>query len=556
MRRRQLLAASLAGGAALAAPALVRAQGARGDARADTLRFIPQSDLTVTDPVWTTADVTRNFGFMVHDTLYGLDAQYAAHPQMVEGHTVSADGLQWDLTLREGLRFHDNTPVLARDAVASIRRWARRDGFGTALMSSTAELSAPTDRAVRFRLRAPFPLLPEALATPSSMCCIVPERLAATDPNTQMPEVVGCGPFRFLPAERVSGSRLVCARFENYVPRAEPVSFTAGGKRVHFERVVWTVQPDAATALGALSRGEFDWWENPDLDLVPTVKTTPDITVAVRDQTGEIGCMRFNSLHPPFNNEAICRLVVSAIDQGAFMQAVAGSVPELVHTGVGVLAPASPFASTAGVDTMRGPADPAALRRALGEAGYKGEPVVLLAPGNYPTINALALVGADLLRRIGFTVDVQYAGLGRAGAAALGALGALAGGVEHLLHVPGRHRQHHPRRQHRHPGQRRRRLVRLAGPPVAAGAARAVVHRAGPRGAEAGDRLAADGVLPQPVLRAARDVLAADGVPAGHRGRAGRVRAVLRGAPGGLTGGAAPAGEGFAFPRNPHPPGG
>ncbi len=407
MRRRQLLAASLAGGAALAAPALVRAQGARGDARADTLRFIPQSDLTVTDPVWTTADVTRNFGFMVHDTLYGLDAQYAAHPQMVEGHTVSADGLQWDLTLREGLRFHDNTPVLARDAVASIRRWARRDGFGTALMSSTAELSAPTDRAVRFRLRAPFPLLPEALATPSSMCCIVPERLAATDPNTQMPEVVGCGPFRFLPAERVSGSRLVCARFENYVPRAEPVSFTAGGKRVHFERVVWTVQPDAATALGALSRGEFDWWENPDLDLVPTVKTTPDITVAVRDQTGEIGCMRFNSLHPPFNNEAICRLVVSAIDQGAFMQAVAGSVPELVHTGVGILAPASPFASTAGVDTMRGPADPAALRRALTEAGYKGEPVVLLAPGNYPTINALALVGADLLRRIGFTVDVQ-----------------------------------------------------------------------------------------------------------------------------------------------------
>ncbi len=405
MHRRQLLRTATLAGAALAAPAIARAQRAGG--RAGTLRFIPQSDLAVTDPVWTTADVTRNFGFMVFDTLYGLDTAYAAQPQMVAGHVTSPDQLQWDLTLREGLRFHDDTPVLARDCVASIRRWARRDGFGGVLMAATDELSAPSDTVIRFRLRSPFPLLPEALATPTSMCAIVPERLARTDPATQMPEVVGSGPFRFLPAERVSGSRVVCARFDGYASRPEPTSFTAGAKPVHFERVEWTVQPDAATASAALVAGEFDWWENPDLDLVPTLKANANLVVTVKDPAGELGCMRFNSLYPPFDNPAIRRLVVSAINQKAFMEAVAGSDPELIRTGIGLFAPGSPFATDAGVDTMRGDADPAALKQALLAAGYKGEPVVVLAASNFPTISAMAQVGADLLRRIGFTVDYQ-----------------------------------------------------------------------------------------------------------------------------------------------------
>jgi len=399
--RRQLLHTALAGGTALALPAVVRAQ------TTIALKFIPQSDLAVTDPVWTTADVTRNFGFMVYDTLYGLDTQYSAQPQMVAGHTISSDMLQWDLTLRDGLKFHDGTPVLARDAVASIQRWGKRDGFGGVLMANTAELSAPSDKTIRFKLKSPFPLLPEALATPTSMCCIVPERLAMTDPDKQMPEVVGSGPFRFLPAERISGSRIVCAKFADYIPRQEATSFTSGGKPVYFDRIEWSVQPDPATASGAMTTGEFDWWENPDLDLVPSLKQNKSLTVVVKDVAGEIGCMRFNALYPPFDNPAICRLVVSAVNQKSFMEAVAGSVPELIKTDIGLFAPSSPFATTAGVDTMKGTVDPTTLKPALMTAGYKGEPVVVLAASNFPTINAIAEVGADLLKKMGFNVDYQ-----------------------------------------------------------------------------------------------------------------------------------------------------
>ncbi len=406
MKRRILLQTTLAGAAALAAPAIARAQGT-GGAGKNVLKFIPQSDLASIDPVWTTADVTRNHAFLVFDTLYGLDAKYIAHPQMVQGHTVSDDKKQWELTLRPGLKFHDGAPVLARDCVASIERWGKRDGFGGILMAATDELSAPSDTTIRFRLKKPFPLLPEALATPTNMCCIVPERLAKTDPNTQMAEVVGSGPFRFVANERVSGAKVVYAKFADYVPRQEPTSFTSGGKPVHFDRVEWTVIPDSATAAGALHAGEQDWWENPDIDLVPMLKGDNALTVVVKDRMGEIGCMRFNALHPPFDNPAIRRVVVSAVNQQDFMQAVAGSSPDLIRTPVGLWSPDSPYATDIGVETQKGDADPAKLKQALAAAGYKGERIVVLAAGNFPIITAIAEVGGDLLKKIGFNVDYQ-----------------------------------------------------------------------------------------------------------------------------------------------------
>jgi peptide/nickel transport system substrate-binding protein len=146
MKRRTVLTAAAGLAASVASPSLVRAQAA------STLRFTPQQDLVTLDPVTTTAYVTRNHGYMVFDTLYGMDATFNATPQMVEGHRIDDDGKLWTLTLREGLLFHDGERVLARDCVASIRRWARRDPFGQTLMDVTDELSAPDDRTIRFRL--------------------------------------------------------------------------------------------------------------------------------------------------------------------------------------------------------------------------------------------------------------------------------------------------------------------------------------------------------------------------------------------------------------------
>ena len=193
MRRRDIL--KLSAGAMLATPHIARAQRER------TLKFVPTPDLTVLDSVWSGTRATHNHAYLVFDTLYGLDETFTAQPQMIEGHTVDSDGTLWTLRLREKLQFHDGTPVLARDAVASIRRFAARDAFGQSLMAVTDELSAPDDRTVRFQLSKPFPQLPAALAgSTTAMPCIMPERLANTDPFRQVTEMVGSGPYRFLPS--------------------------------------------------------------------------------------------------------------------------------------------------------------------------------------------------------------------------------------------------------------------------------------------------------------------------------------------------------------------
>ncbi len=399
MKRRTLLTMA----ATLAAPALVRAESQR------VLRFIPQSDLTVLDPVWTSVYVTRNHGYLVFDTLYGQDSAFRVQPQMVEGATTEQDGRVWRLRLREGLLFHDNTPVLARDCVASIRRWAKRDAFGQTLMLQTDALSAADDQTIVFRLKAPFAFLPEALGKMGiNMLPIMPERLANTDAFKQVTEMVGSGPFRFLPDERVSGARVAYQRFEQYQPRATGMpDWTTGPKIAHFDRVEWNVIPDGATAAGAMLRNEADWWEQPLFDLLPQMRRSSDLVTSLIEVTGNIGLLRMNQLFPPFDNPAVRRALLPALSQADFMTAVAGDDPSAWRGNIGFFAPDTPMASDAGLSALAGPPDVERARQDLQTAGYRGERVVIMTPSDYPRINALANVAADMMQRCGMTVELQ-----------------------------------------------------------------------------------------------------------------------------------------------------
>jgi peptide/nickel transport system substrate-binding protein len=400
MRRRTLLAALGASG--LARPGVVRA------AAATTLRFVPQIDLAFLDPHWTTANVTRNHGHMVFDTLYGCDITYRASPQMVEGHATEQEGKLWRLTLRPGLMWHDGTPVLARDCVASIRRWAKRDAFGGALMRATDELSAPDDRTIQFRLSKPFPLLPDALGKPAAyMPAMMPERLAQTDPMAQVSEMVGSGPFRYVANERVQGARNVYARFDGYKPRdGGTPDWFSGPKAVHYDRVEWTTIPDGATAAAALQSGEQDWWEQATPDLLPLLRRAKGITVEIMDPSGTIGMMRPNHLQPPFDNPAVRRALLHALDQPAMMQAVVGDDPAFYTAPVGVFMPGGPMASDTGLGAVGSQKDDLpAVAKALKEAGYKGETVELIVPTDYLHMRLMGEVLTDTMRRAGMAVD-------------------------------------------------------------------------------------------------------------------------------------------------------
>ena len=399
MLRRDLFKLA-AGGAVLAAPQIGKAQ------RASTLKFVPINGLTVLDPVWG-GRFTHSHGYMVFDTLYGFDEHFTIHPQMVEGHSLENDRTLWTLRLRAGLRFHDGTPVLGRDVVASIRRWAVRDSFGDTLITATVELSAPDDRTIRFRLNKPFPHLPLALGGQlSTMPCIMPERLANTDPFQQVTEMVGSGPYCFVAPEFVLGERATYERFADYVPRTEGnQSFTAGPKVAHFERVEWLTLGEPTTAVAALQRGEIDWLESPIADHVPALAHAAGVTVEVNEPCGSIGIMRFKHLFPPFDNPAVRRALLGAVTQADFMTVVGGPDRTLWQDRVGLFAPGSPLANEAGVEVLSG-RDYEKVKRDLAAAGYRGEKIVMPA-STVGYIAILSQVGVDQLRKAGMDVELQ-----------------------------------------------------------------------------------------------------------------------------------------------------
>jgi peptide/nickel transport system substrate-binding protein len=396
--RRGLMAASAA---VVAAPSVVSAQG--GAAR--SLRVIPQANLTSVDPVWTTAVVTRNHAFMIYDQICAQDGKGEIRPQMAEGWMVSDDKLAWTFTLREGLAFHDSERVLAKDAVASIKRWARRDPFMQVLSANVAEVEALDDRRFRFRLHRPVPLLTMALGQTQFPCFVMPERIASTDAFTQIRDTMGSGPFKFVPGEWNPGQRAVWAKNDRYVPRGEAVDGLAGGRRPNIDRIEWTIITDPATSANAMMQGEQDYWEYPLHDLLPLMRRTREMVVQQRLLDGTYGVCRFNTLQPPFNNPAIRRAVAMAVDQRDYLRAVAGNDPDGWGVCEGVFTCDTPLANDSGSEILK-TRNIERAKAALREAGYNGEKVVLIAPGDYPQINALSLVTADILTRMGMNLEV------------------------------------------------------------------------------------------------------------------------------------------------------
>lgn len=399
MRRRTFLATAAAAG--LAQPAAGQSASAR------VLRLVPQADLANLDPIWTPAAVTNNHAYAVFDTLYALDEQLRVRPQMAEGHQVADDKLTWTIRLRQGLKFHDDEPVRARDCVASLQRWSKRDGFGQMLARVVDAWEAPDDLTLRIRLTSPFPRLPEALGKRSIFApFIMPERLAQTEHTRQVTEMIGSGPYRFLRDEWSSGNRAAYARHDGYVPRDEPASLLAGGKRAHFERIEWQIIPDASTATAALLRGEVDWLEQTMPDLNPLMTRSRNVRVEALDQYGVISFLRFNTLTPPFNNPALRRALLGAIDQDAYMQAVTGGTirwqrcASMFPCGV-------PFSSEIGAPFLQSPPDLAKAREAIVAAGYAGERVVIMNPSDFASIAPLGEITADALTRIGMKVELQ-----------------------------------------------------------------------------------------------------------------------------------------------------
>src|SRR5260221_145366 len=405
MDRRTFLKSAVGAGAlatagGLATPAIAQRAAARA------LRLVPHADVANFDPVWTTAYITRNAGLLVWDMLYGIDNTLTPRRQMVETEEVSADALTWTFRLRPGLKFHDGERVLARDAVASIHRWAAREPMGQMIKAIEIELVAIDDRTFRWVLKKPFPKMLLALGKSGPPCCFVmPARIAATDPFRQIGEYVGSGPMRFARAEWVSGAKAVSERFSGYVPRQEPPSWYAGAKNIVVDRIEWITIPDPATASAALQNGEVDWLELVLPDLLPVLRKNRNLVTAINDPVGSVGWLVMNHLFPPFNDVRARRAILMALSQEDYMRAWVGDDDSLWKPMPGYFPPGTPLYTDDGGDILKGPRKMEAAKRLLADSGYAGEPVTLMAAQDLANHKAFGDVTVDLLRRLDMKVD-------------------------------------------------------------------------------------------------------------------------------------------------------
>jgi peptide/nickel transport system substrate-binding protein len=391
---------ALATAGGLATPAISQRAAAR------TVRLVPHADLANFDPIWSPAYIARNAGLLVWDMLYGVDSKLQPQRQMVEAEEVSADGLVWTFRLRPGLKFHDGDPVLAKDAVASINRWAARDQMGQMIKTIDNELVAIDDLTFRWALRKPYPKMLLALGKMNGPCCFVmPAKIAATDPFLQISEHVGSGPMRFLHNEWVPGAKAVFEKFADYVPRQEPPSWLAGGKNIVVDRVEWITIPDPATATAALQSGEVDWLEGVLPDLLPVLRKNRNLVTEINDPLGVVGLLGMNHLYPPFDDVRARRAILMALSQEDYMRALVGDDDSSWKPMPGYFPPSTPLYTDEGGDILKGPRKLDAAKRLLAGSGYAGEPVTLMAAQDLAHMKVWGDVTADLLKRLEVKVD-------------------------------------------------------------------------------------------------------------------------------------------------------
>ena len=351
--------------------------------------------------------MTRSHGFLVYDTLFGLDDDYQVRPQMVDRWSVSDDGLVYEFTLRPDLRWHDGDPVTSEDCVASIRRWGARDGLGRKLMEHAASLKPVDARTFRLTLSRPWGMvLPSLAKITSNVPFMMKKEQALTDPFQEISEVIGSGPFRFVPEAFEPGVRAAYVKNPDYRPRPEPAQNTAGGKIPGVDRVeiVWKPRRHGRGRGAHVRRDRLP--AGPGPGTTGHAPQHPGRGGGDLRRPGSQPLIRLNHLQPPFDNVKARRAVLWATDVPAALKAALGEDASLYEACPSMFTCDTPLSSDAGAEPLMG-RDLDRARRLLREAGYAGEPVVILQPTDDRILNVLSDVTAENLRGAGFTVELQ-----------------------------------------------------------------------------------------------------------------------------------------------------
>ncbi|TIV59129.1 ABC transporter substrate-binding protein [Mesorhizobium sp.] len=402
--RRSALKLGMAAGAALSIPSIVRAQTASADPRA--VRMAMHDHLTAFDPIFSNTDVTTDHAAAIYDTLFALDSKLTPQPQMVDKWSLSEDKKTYIFELRDGLAWHDGSPVRAQDCVASIRRWASADAGGQLIMSRATDVSKKDDKTFTIVLKEPLAVLPDILASLNGYYLgIMREKDAERPATEQVTANIGSGPFKFNQELARPGASFTYDRNAAYVPRKEPSDGYAGGMVVNVDRVVWEQVSDPQTALSALQNGEIDFIEYPAPDLYPAIEGDSNLELQILNQSGQDYCLRMNHLQKPFDNVKARQAVLNLIDQEAYMRVIAPD-PKYAHPVKSIFGNTTLYSNDENTEWYKKGGNPEKAKQLFQEAGYAGEKVIILQDATTPSYRDASQLLAKQLRDIGVNAEL------------------------------------------------------------------------------------------------------------------------------------------------------
>ena len=352
------------------------------------------------DPMVSTADLVGTIMQHVYEPLYTFDANWNIAPMLAEGMpSVSKDGLTYTITLRKGVKLHNDRELNSDDVVASLQRWMELSPRGKAVGKEVASLTAKGPLSVELKLKTPYAPLLAQLALPSGMAAIMAKESIAP----QLKEFIGTGPYKF--KERRPDQFTVLVRFDAYTSRKEAASGYAGKREALLDELRFVPVPSANTRVeGALS-GQFHYADLLPVEAIGRIeKGAPNVVPIVTKNFG-FPYIVFNTKEGVLATQPLRRAVQTAVGTGELMAAGFGDnrfflvEPNFFPKG-------TPYYSAAGTN-LYNERNPQSAKEQATKAGYNGQPIRIMASRQYEFHYNMALVMSEQLKKAGFKTDLQ-----------------------------------------------------------------------------------------------------------------------------------------------------
>ncbi|WP_207483513.1 ABC transporter substrate-binding protein [Arenibaculum pallidiluteum] len=351
------------------------------------------------DPSASTADVVGMIAQHYFETLYTFGRDWKVVPLLAaEAPRISADGKEYVIPLRSGVKFHDGSVMTAADAVASLQRWLQNAVRGKQAAPFVAEVAASDPQTVRIALKEPYAPLLGLLALPTSAAVIMP----AAKATPQITDIVGTGPYRF--KERQPDRYILLTRFEDYTARSGEPDFFGGRRTPYLDEVRFVPAPNANTRVEGALGGQYHYADSLPVEAFPSLSGQAKVEPVVLERFGW-PVMYFNTKEGALTNQGVRQAVLASLNFSDMLEAAFGD--RKFFEPDGALYPKGfVWHATAGTEAYdKGDAGKAkAMAKA---AGYDGRPIRILTSMQYEFHHKMAVVAAEYMKQAGFTVDLQ-----------------------------------------------------------------------------------------------------------------------------------------------------